>query len=452
MKRLFVLIILLLGPMVHTGAREVCFSGTAPIDDREYEVSVNGRSIPVYPAHSQYNGGVYYYAQFDIDGKSDIRIKTAGSFEKLEVLPRNSGIRMRHNGPQEIAFRASRPFKLVFERDGRLYPLLLFADRPSERPAAAENVTILGPGIHEGVYRLSSGESLYLEEGAVLHGAIEAEGDNITVSGRGIVTGERYRKYKGPSSFAFNARNCRNLKVEGLTFTSAWNWNFVLRSCENVEVEGVKIVCSNIINDDAFDICDSRNVLVHNCFARTQDDVFAIKGYAGKYTCENIRMEDCLVWTDRANIWRIGFECTCAGDVMRNITAKNIDVLHYSENERPIDHFWAKAIFWIQPSNGITIEDCLFEDIRIHASYNDTILLEAVPSLTSGPIPGKGRVKYTGTGSARNITIRNVSVTGDSSVFTGPVRIVPSKGGHTVENIRLKGIRYFGKRQKFPTH
>jgi len=48
----------------------------------------------------------------------------------------------------------------------------------------------------------------------------------------------------------------------------------------------VKLLCSNIANDGAFNICDSKNVTVRNSFVRVQSDVFANES-------EDIRCENC---------------------------------------------------------------------------------------------------------------------------------------------------------------
>ena len=211
-------------------------------------------------------------------------------------------------------------------------------------------------------------------------------------------------------------------------------------NCDGADVDNVNVLCANILNDDAFDICSSRNFTFRNCFARAQDDIIAVKG-TRENNCENIHCENCKLWTDKANIWRIGYECEC--QAMRNITAKDIDVLHYSIDYRSPTTYWANCIFFIQPSNNMVIEDCLFEDIRINASDNDALLIDALPCYTGY------QHKYSEAGDARNITFRNISVTGDKSVFTGRVYIDEEDKGHTVSDIKLENITFFGKKKEF---
>ncbi len=138
-----------------------------------------------------------------------------------------------------------------------------------------------------------------------------AKGKNITIRGRGVLGGEESPRFQGPGRYLLDCQDCQDLTVR-------------------------------------------------NCFFRTQDDSIAVKGLAKlPRPCENILIEDCEFWTDVANIFRIGYECETAG--MRNIRARNIDVLHYSKNYREPTNYWANAIIWLQPNQNMVMEDCHFE-------------------------------------------------------------------------------------------
>ena len=96
------------------------------------------------------------------------------------------------------------------ERDGRIVPLLLFGNRPHEVPAPGADVIRIGPGYHDiPVTELSDGQTLYLEAGAVLRGAVIAKGEDITICGKGIITGEGYEKCQGPADYMLFAKECR---------------------------------------------------------------------------------------------------------------------------------------------------------------------------------------------------------------------------------------------------
>ena len=91
------------------------------------------------------------------------------------------------------------------------------------------------------------------------------------------------------------------------------------------------------------------------------------KGHGGydKKNSEKINIENCFFWTDRANIFRLGYESETGA--MQDISAKNIDVLHFVDN-RPPEDFWANCVFYIQPSDNMPMSRIRFEDIRINAS------------------------------------------------------------------------------------
>ena len=79
-----------------------------------------------------------------------------------------------------------------------------------------------------------------------------------------------------------------------------------------------------------------------------------------------------------ANIFRIGYECETDG--MRNIRARNIDVLYYSKNYRQPTEYWTNAVIWLQPNQDMLMEDCHFEDIRIRSNGEDMITVMAKPA------------------------------------------------------------------------
>ena len=60
---------------------------------------------------------------------------------------------------------------------------------------------------------LSDGETLYLAAGAVVNGCVRAKGENITICGRGLLTGDAYPRFKGPGRYLLDLVDCRNLTV-----------------------------------------------------------------------------------------------------------------------------------------------------------------------------------------------------------------------------------------------
>ena len=140
------------------------------------------------------------------------------------------------------------------------------------------------------------------------------------------------------------------------------------------------------LNNDGIDICNTRDVLVEDCFVRSEDDCIAIKGlgYAGNQAVDNVLVRRTSLWNDRAHVWRIGAECRA--EAFRNLTFKDIQVLHYmtsygsgsgsgnSGDDLP-------TCISLQPDEDMPIENVLFEDIQINHEGQEWVI-EVVPKAT----------------------------------------------------------------------
>ncbi|MGD9635401.1 MAG: glycoside hydrolase family 28 protein [Pirellulales bacterium] len=71
-------------------------------------------------------------------------------------------------------------------------------------------------------------------------------------------------------------QRCKNVLIEGVTFTNSPMWNVTPVLCENVTVRGIT-VDSHGPNNDGCDPESCRNVLIENCTFDTGDDCIAIK-------------------------------------------------------------------------------------------------------------------------------------------------------------------------------
>lgn len=413
-----------------------------------YSVTVDGEPVDVYAAQSQHFEGDYYFASFDFSGKVAINVTSKFPMEKTQILPKHFALDVKCSN-NAVDFVTDQPFRASVEPNGRVKPLLLFGnaienDAPDPN---APNVVYFGPGVHRpGKITLCDHQTLYLAQGAVVKGAVLATGENITVCGRGILAGEDSPRFSGPGRFMLDLTECKNVTVRDITIRNPWSWTAVTWNCDGVVFDNVKICGSRMINDDALDLVNTQNVVVRNCFFRTQDDSIAVKG-AAKMTrpCENIKIENCQFWTDVANIFRIGYECETEG--MRGIDARNIDILHYSKNYRAPTDYWANTIIWLQPSNNMTLENCHFENFTIYSDGSAMILLMAKPMrCTYGDIkkPEPGRIK--------NCVLKNIEVVGIPGDFGGVLYFLGADAKHSVNGVTLENIRYFGEpiRQNSP--
>jgi hypothetical protein len=417
------------------------FSKTEPISDASFTVTVNGAQIPVYQAKAQYDGGIYYFASFTLAGTSNIQIKSDRPLTGAKVLPISAGITPRING-HKMSFKASEPFKISIECEGRVRPLLLFAN-PARSAIDTSAVIYYGPGVHHvGLIDLKAGQTLYLAEGAIVNAGIHIEGDNVTVCGGGILTGDDYKRWDGPTGCVIEGKHCKNLTIKDIVLTNPWGWCIAIWDSDGVNIDNVKICGSCMINDDALDICNSRNVKVSNCFMRVQDDIIAVKGMRyGSLPSEHILIENCQFWSDMANIWRIGYECDAP--YFKDIVSRNIDVIHYSRNYRDPDDYWANAVVWLQPSGGLRLSDVTFENIDVNADGYNIIMLEAKSCLNAGPsCNGK---HYPIGGSISNVIYKNFKVTGSPTSFGGYIWIEGLSEQESIQDIAID-MTYFGKK------
>ena len=415
-----------------------------------YTLTVNGKQIDLYKALSPlFEGGEYYFGYFDFEGQVDVvvNIKPRNYPDdrkphyKTQLLSKT--IKGANILPTKVSFSADKPFNATILYEERNMPLVIFGN-PIEKnkPSKADkNVIYFGAGVHAvDEIKLAQGQTLYLEGGAVVKSRITATGNNIAIRGRGILSGELIHRRK--ISHLVSITKCDNLLVEGVIFKDAPHWTFSMLNCNNVEIDNLKVCCSRMINDDAIDICNTSNVKIRNVFARAQDDIIAIKGFTG-LPCENIIIEDSTFWTDRANIFRIGYECKA--EAMRNISVRNIDIPFYSSNYRGPEEYWAKGIIWLQATCDMPMHDIHFENINIRANGDNQCVLLANPRIVNW------RDCKTA-GKVYNCSIKNLNVWGKKRDFKGLLYFKGADAERYVKDITLENITYFGEKldAKYP--
>ena len=404
-----------------------------------WAVTVDGRELPLMTSRAL--RGVFSFASFEVKGG-----------EKVVVTAPDGKVER---------FAVTGPFRRTFKPNGARNALALFGDAPETGIPDRNDPKVkwFGPGEHRaGAIRLTDGETLYLAPGAVVHGALYAQGRDITVTGRGVLTGVDYPRCHGPFFFFTTFQGCTNLVIRGVTLTEPYHWTLTLFDCEKVLIENVRICAGNMLNDDAIDPTNCRDVAIRGVFARAQDDIVALKGMqAGpreRWTpCENFLIEDCTFWSDMANVFRIGYECNAS--CFANFTARDIDVVGYAVLKKPWQNVWPNVVFFLQPSNGLVIRDFLFEDIRVHSDGHDNLLVLAEPRIcgcffpngTGNPYDTTGYLdKYVTGGCLDGITFRNVAVTGEKGEYRGEIVVRGHSATETVRSIRFENVTRFGER------
>ncbi len=290
--------------------------------------------------------------------------------------------------------------------------------------------------------------TVILDEGAYLDGKFEFNGcKNLKICGLGVLANLSYRF--GTHRVLCDFLACENVVVEDITLTDSVFWVMRVFGCENVKINNVKIV-SGDGNNDAFDICGSRNVEVKHCFTRTWDDSLVVKSFDDRDktsvhvvfedsdtdmtkafekigNCEHIYFSDCVLWNDFARPIEIGVSVRC--DRIFDVHFENIDIIR-STTGYPLmgSHHGDRAEISNIYFENIRIEDCpgaqLF-DFRITSSCWNT---------------------DTQKGSMKNFYFKDIKLVGKPGIEFLPEmsRIQGYSTENTIENFTFEDIELLG--------
>ena len=403
-------------------------------------VKVNGTPVEVMtlpaPTHclKGENAHPYHAAFFDADCEVEVEVVGGDApMRDVRILPLAKGVKPQVTGERTMRFRATPPFTLAVEPQGRHGALIVSANVP-ERDAPKPddpNVVYIGPGRHhrDTPLRIGSNQTLYLAPGAYLESAVAAHGTNITVRGRGIISGAPWAWCKGPAGHMVSLKG-RDVTIRDVTLMSAYTWCLVLDGCEHACVDNVKILNGRVLNDDGIDVCQSRDVTIRNCFIRTQDDCIT-----PKWWCEDLLVENCALWTDVANIFRIGYECAGKDRRYRNLTFRGIDVLHQSIHKTISQEYWAENTIFIQPANDQPFENFTFEDIRFDTVEAGDLFLTVRTFLVNDTWQ-----HHKVAGHFRNLVVRDVHFPAAMPPNTMGVRLESHDPAHGVADVAFENV------------
>jgi hypothetical protein len=322
-----------------------------------YMVQANGENVFVYDSPSA------SYSMFDFEGTVEVKIKAARDVKWVDIRPKTLGIKTEFKD-SIINFTITQPCKLSIELNGEFSnrPLFLFAGAPEKNVPLKDNPAVIwfeSGKIHRpGIIEVKSGQTVYIEGGAVVEGIIHAENaSGIKIMGRGILDGTMNNEIRGARRYTFvHLQNCSNIDIEGIVLEDSHSWQIVPINCDNVTIRNVRVLSDNG-SDDGIDIVRSRNVKIENCFIRTKDDCIAVKtvfDYPPSVNSENIQVTGSVFWNAAwGNGLEIGFELR--SEYVRNVTFKDCDVIHVEDG----------AVFSIHNGDQSVVENVRFENIRV---------------------------------------------------------------------------------------
>lgn len=189
--------------------------------------------------------------------------------------------------------------------------------------------------------------------------------------------------------FAFS----NEVEVRGVKLINSPQWSLVTYRVNGMEIKDVDIYGYRQ-NSDAFDICNSNNVSVTGCFARTGDDAFVVKTLGGddNATSNNVNIENCYAWVGKARAFGIFGETY---KNISNVTFKNNTVLFHDAvwNYLRIPAIGIVVEATYEDVNGVrtemnsgsTLSNILFENIEIcrnRSSAMNCVVFENVNNFT----------------------------------------------------------------------
>jgi hypothetical protein len=400
-----------------------------------FEVQIGGKTVDVYSARvldppfagKEWDyGGPYSFANFDVAGPVQVRVHSTRSLRHTVLRPTQPDVTLRVEGENTVIVSLPGPCKLSIEPDIKKGPLLLFANPLEDNPPKSNipGVIYFGPGVHRpGRIVLTNSQILYLAGGAVVKGGVVAEGNDIRITGRGILDGSDWEWRKGPTPNVISIRGT-NVEVSGITIRGASHWTIVPRNSRNVSVRGVKICGSRVQNDDGINPCNSQDVHISDCFIRTDDDCIALKGLemaAPNSNVERITVERCTLWCDRARIFLLGHESRAA--FMRSIILRDLDIIHFSMTP-----------FLFEPGEEMRLEDVTAENIRIHGEGQSELirLKPAVNQYMRNKVPGY----------IRNVHFRDLKLEGEPGSYK--VQLSGADETHDVRGVTFDNVEILG--------
>ena len=472
---------------------------TPPCEERAaagYAVTVDGQAAPVsavrnsampvnirWPGHQRELdqteiGGL---VRFGLSGSARVEVTAPRDFREVKIRPQSKGVKPVVSG-RKVAFELSQPGGYSIEFDGIHSNLLVVADAPMTYAVGKSDPSTIyfGPGEHNpGLIELKSGQTLYIDEGAVVFGRVFArDADHVRILGRGILDGSRVKAEILPidpklaeeqrrKGFAITnykrydeirIEYCDDVVIDGIVVRDSPLYNIRPIACRGLTIRNVKLCGNWRYNSDGIDMHNCENVRISDCFIRTFDDSICVKGFDYRMDeremlhdgyCHdvftNAVIERCTVWCDWGKALEFGAE-TRAREI-RDITFRDCDVIRNDG-----------AACDIQNCDYADIHDVTFENIRVEQDspvYRHTYSAKArdfdpTPrenasqpffraAISVIPEYSKGDVRR---GRNREIALRNIQVTGPDHPY---LQLSGYDADHRTSGVTVQGVFWNGR-------
>ncbi|MDR0657505.1 MAG: glycoside hydrolase [Mediterranea sp.] len=341
---------------------------------------------------------------FDFNGTVEIKVqKNNGDINRAVIRPLSKGIVPEIND-NALTFTLASPEDLSVEFNGdRLHNLHVFtnpleANRPEKN---GKGVMYFDAGLHvpaeeeKGVFRIPSNTTVYLESGAVLKGKLFCENvENVRICGRGFLL-------EPQQGIAINFST--NIQVHDIIVINPRHYSISGGQSSGIMIRNFRSF-SNQGWSDGIDMMCCSDVLVDHVFMRNSDDCIALYNHRWEFYggSRNITVRNSTLWADIAhpvNMGGHGDPGNDPGEVMENITIRNIDILEHDEDDPPY-----QGCIAIDAGDRNLVRNVLCEDIRVESIQEGRLLYMKVRfNEKYDKQPGRG---------IENVTLRNIAYHG----------------------------------------
>ena len=181
---------------------------------RLYAVSLQGENVPVYHTAE----ADYAILVTEDEKPQQVQVRIREPFGQLVIRPMGERTYTLDGGVLTLSMRAGDKWSVELDHD-LVRPLFLLCSRYIPRPADATHVFAAGTVTFIGDMELVSGDTVYLEAGAVVHGSFRAEhAEGITITGNGLMVGTLLHEPEpAPRRLMMRFLACRDVRIQGVT-------------------------------------------------------------------------------------------------------------------------------------------------------------------------------------------------------------------------------------------
>ena len=413
-----------------------------------YTVTVGGENCYVYPVNTRYDKP--QLVSFGTDGLVRVEI-TPLKVNPTSVVVRPLAKKFPHrieNGKIVVYLNEGDHATVEVNGDEDV-PIFLYAN-----PLETNKPIPTDKGVHyyaagkihdlQPTFGIASGETLYIEGGAIVRGAFQVRGvDNITVAGYGIID-DFYVKNENQINWSFKVWECNNVKVDGVTVCNMYGWSCAFLEVNDLDINNFKVIAPyNEFNDTGvdnggIDLLGCQRAKCINSFAYAHDDGILVKARKWDYGApvkDNL-FENCISWTvGGGNSFEIGYELY---DGVEDVRFRNIYALHSGTKQTA----YRRGAVTIHNATSGKVKNISYENVHIEDPKEFGIYISILKSEY-----GIGTGVEWAPGYISDVSFKNVYF------YKEPPRghhIQGMQDEHVIKNLTFENLNICGKRVTSP--